>query len=135
MNATAQSNKASKDNSKKSILARSCDPELSRSFAEIAPSLTGNAEYVYVTNDDEFFKQLKSRKWSVVYFAPGACRFSAAQRQIPGSRNNTANWSLDDYIKYIKTIQGDSIQIAQSPFESESLKELNKALDKAYNVK
>ena len=82
MNLSAQEVSTFLDNSKKSILARGCDPALSARFAKVVPPLIGNAEYIPTTDDTDFINQLKSRKWSVIYFAPGACRYNAAKRQI-----------------------------------------------------
>ena len=132
---TAQINKTVADNTKKSVLARGCDPVLSQNFARTVPPLIGNAEYVATTNDVEFIEQLKTRKWSVIYFAPGACRFSAAKSNIPGASIQTTGWTIEDYVKLINELQGNDIQIAQSAYESESLKALQHALEKARNIK
>ncbi len=67
------------DNSRKSILARGCDPNASAWAKKNLPPLIGNPEYLPTTNDVAFIEQLKARKWSVIYFAPGACRFSAVK--------------------------------------------------------
>ncbi|MEO1257626.1 MAG: hypothetical protein AAFZ15_02480 [Bacteroidota bacterium] len=85
----------------KSILARGSDPDLSLRFSRVVPPLIGNARYVTTTDDNDFIKKLKSRKWSVIYFAPGACRYSAAKRQIPGGNTNTQGWTLEEYKKLI----------------------------------
>ena len=135
MNTIAQEQKKLTDNSKKRILARGCDPHLSFEFAKVAPSLTGNAEYVPTTNDVDFIEKLKSQKWSVIYFAPGACRFSAAKQQIPGGNVDTRGWTLEQYKKLIYELQGNDIQIAESLYESESLAALNKALENARETK
>jgi len=79
----------SEDNSKKSILARGCDPVASLEASKAIPPLVGNPKYVPTTDDADFIEKLKSRKWSVIYFAPGACRFSAAKQAIPGSNSQT----------------------------------------------
>jgi hypothetical protein len=85
------------DNAKKSILARGCDPVASLEFSKVVPSLIGNAEYVPTTDDADFVEKLKSRKWSIVFFAPGACRFSAGNKAIPGGNSETAGWTLEQY--------------------------------------
>ena len=105
MNSTKQNEVYTKDNSKKRILARGCDPQLSLSFAKVAPSLLGNPEYIPTTTDDDFIDKLKSQKWSIIYFAPGACRFSAAKQQIPGGNMNTKGWTLAEYRALIEELQ------------------------------
>lgn len=116
------------DNSNKRILARGCDPVLSSNFARIAPSLTGNAEYVPTTDDDTFIKKLTEEKWSVIYFAPGACRFDVAKQQIPGGISRTAGWSLEQYHDLIYRLQGEQVRIVETPFEEKSIQLLNEAL-------
>lgn len=119
------------DNSQKSVLARGCDPELSQRFAKIVPPLIGGANYIPTTDDVDFIEKLKSKKWSVIYFAPGACRFSAAKRQIPGGSIDTQGWTLEQYYQLIYELQGKEVEIVQSPYEEKSLVLLNKALVKA----
>ncbi|MGI9552732.1 MAG: hypothetical protein ACR2MT_16125, partial [Aurantibacter sp.] len=119
------------DNSKKSILARGCDPALSLQFSKVVPRLIGNPEYVPTTNDADFIEKLKSREWSVIYFAPGACRFSAAERHIPGGNSLTEGWTLEQYRELVHKIQGEKVQFVETPFESEALGLLKKALAKA----
>ena len=82
------------DNSNKSILVRGCDPEMARRAMKLLPPVLGNPEMVSVTNDDDFITQLERKKWSVIFFAPGACRYDAAQAPIPGSRAQTKGWGL-----------------------------------------
>ena len=124
-------NKTKQDNSKKSILARGCDPTLSAWAKTNLPPMIGNPKYVPVTNDVDFIEQLKSRKWSVIYFAPGACRFSAAKRQIPGGIAQTRNWTLAEYRELVRQHQGDGIQIVESTQEREGLDLLKRALQNA----
>lgn len=123
------------DNSKKSILARGCDPTLSLQFSKVVPPLVGNAAYIPTTSDVDFVEKLKSRKWSVVYFAPGACRFSAAKQQIPGGNNETKGWTLEEYKELIHKLQGVDIQIVESLHEQGAIELLNKALAKSREVK
>ncbi len=123
------------DNSKKSILARGCDPVTSLQFSKIVPSLVGNAVYVPTTDDTDFINKLKSDKWSVIYFAPGACRYSAAKQQIPGGNYDTQGWTLDQYKALIHELQGEDIQIVESLHEQGAIELLNKALEKAPEVK
>ena len=56
------------------------------------PSLTKNAQYIPTTNYQYFVNKLKTKQWSVIYFAPEACRYSAANHQIPGGNSETAGW-------------------------------------------
>jgi hypothetical protein len=51
----------------------------------IGAHLGSNVEIVAATEDSDFLDKLKSRKWTVVAFAPGACRWNAAKQPIPGS--------------------------------------------------
>jgi hypothetical protein len=132
---TTRVDKTTLDNSKKRVLARGCDPVLSEQFASVAPALTGGAEYVPTWNDADFIEKLQSEKWSVVYFAPGACRYSAAQQPIPGGNMITEGWSLENYITLAKELQGQDLEIAESPFESNSLDALKAALAKSKEVK
>jgi len=62
------------DNSNKSILIRGCDPEMGRRAIELLTPVLGNPEMVSVTNDDDYITELQKKKWSVIHFAPGACR-------------------------------------------------------------
>ena len=135
MNLSAQNTSTLPDNSKKSILARGCDPVLSARFAKIVPPLIGNAAYIPTSDDADFIDKLKSRKWSVIYFAPGACRYSAAKRPIPGGNYNTQGWSLEEYKTLIRELQGDEIQIVESLYEQGALELLNAALVKGREIK
>lgn len=119
------------DNSKKSILARGCDPSASLEASRAIPPLIGNPEYVPTTNDAEFIEKLTSRSWSVVFFAPGACRFSAATQPIPGGNSHTQGWTLDQYRDLVRTHQGDQIQIVETLQEAEAVNRLKEALKRA----
>ena len=97
MNETKQEYINSADNSRKSILARGCDPFASLQASKAIPPLIGNPEYVPTTNDADFIEKLRSRDWSVIFFAPGACRFSAAKQPIPSGNSQTQGWTLEQY--------------------------------------
>jgi len=112
---------AAADNSAKSILARGCDPVASAGTARSIPPLVGNPEYVPTTDDTEFFRQLRARTWSVVFFAPGACRFSAAAQPIPGGNVDTRGWTLDQYREVVREHQGDDVQIVETLEERETV--------------
>ena len=116
------------DNSSKCILSRGCDPDMGRRAMEFLPPLFGNPQVVSVTNDDDFITALKRMKWSVVLFAPGACRYDAIQAPIPGSRPQTHGWGLEDYRKLVRKHQGNQIQIIETTDESEIVPRLLKAL-------
>lgn len=91
----------------------------------------GNAEYVPTTDDTEFIKQLESRKWSIVFFAPGACRLSAVKRQIPGGNYDTKGWTLEQYKTLVRELQADDVQIVETLDERETIGLLNSALKTA----
>ncbi len=119
------------DNSRKSILARGCDPLASLGTSIAIPPLVGNPEYVPTTNDQEFIEKLQSRNWSVVFFAPGACRFSAASRPIPGANSHTHGWTLQQYRELVREHQGNQIRIVDTADERETVSLLKEALEKA----
>lgn len=131
MNITAQEKRESIDNANKSILARGCDPVMSLRASKDIPKLIGNPEYVPTTDDADFVKQLESRKWSVVFFAPGACRFSAAKRPIPGGNSDTEGWTLEQYRELVYKLQGEDVQIVETDDERETIGLLKLALNKA----
>ena len=112
------------------ILARACDPAMAAQAAEAFPPLLGNVEYVATTDDDDFVSKLRNQRWSVVYFAPGACRFSAAGAAIPGGNDATAGWTLDDYRALVHRTQGPEVQIVEALDESETIPALRNALDR-----
>ena len=103
----------------------------SSAASKAIPPLIGNPEYVYTTNDADFIAKLKARDWSVVYFAPGACRFSAARRAIPGGNSQTQGWTLEQYRELVRKHQGDTIQIVETLEERKSVSLLKSALEKA----
>jgi len=116
------------DNSNKSILIRGCDPEMGRRAIELLTPVLGNPEMVAVTNDDEFITELQKKKWSVIHFAPGACRYDSTQSPIPGSRAQTKGWGLTEYKTLVKQHQGQDIKIVETPYESQIVPLLIKAL-------
>jgi hypothetical protein len=131
MNHTKHEYVGSLDNSKKSILARGCDPFASAEASRSIPPLVGNPEYVPTTNDEDFIEKLRSRDWSVVFFAPGACRFSAANQPIPGGNGRTQGWTLEQYREMVRRHQGDQIEIVETPDERETVRLLKEALEQA----
>lgn len=119
------------DYSKKTILARACDPNAAKQFAKIISPLIGDAVYVPSTDDNDFIQKLKSQKWSVIFFAPGACRFSAANRAIPGGNLDTKGWTIEDYKNLVIKLQGEDVQIVETFDEKETINRLKIALSEA----
>ena len=116
------------DNSNKSILARGCDPEMGRRAVELLPPILGKPEMVAVTNDDDFIRELQRKKWSVVHFAPGACRYNASKSPIPGSSQHTNGWGFEQYRELVRKYQGEDIKIIETTDESQIVPLLRKAL-------
>jgi hypothetical protein len=117
------------DNSKKSILARGCDPEMGRRAIELIPPILGNPEMVSVTNDDYFITELQRKKWSVIHFAPGACRYDVTKSPIPGSSSLTEGWGLAEYRNLVRKYQGEDIKIVETTDERQIIPLLRKALE------
>ena len=122
------------DHSKKSILARGCDPIMSINASKAIPPLIGNPKYIPTTSDNDFIEQLESQKWSVVFFAPGACRYNAADQPIPGGNSKTLDWTLEQYRELVWKTQGDQVQIVETQDERETVQLLKDALEKARDI-
>ncbi len=116
------------DNSNKSILARGCDPEMGRRAIELLSPILGNPEMLSVTNDDDFIIELKRKKWTVIHFAPGACRYDATKSPIPGNRSLTQDWGLAEYRNLVRKYQGEDIKIVETTDEGQIIPLLRKAL-------
>ena len=116
------------DNSNKSILARGCDPEMGRRAIELLSPILGNPEMLSVTNDDDFIIELKRKKWTVIHFAPGACRYDATKSPIPGNRSLTQDWGLAEYRNLVRKYQGEDIKIVETTDERQIIPLLRKAL-------
>jgi len=116
------------DNSNKSILARGCDPEMGRRAIDLLSPILGNPEMLSVTNDDDFIIELKRKKWTVIHFAPGACRYDATKSPIPGNRSLTQDWGLAEYRNLVRKYQGEDIKIVETTDESQIIPLLRKAL-------
>gem|GEM_PF-385883 len=117
------------DHSGKSILARGCDPEMGRRSLAVLPPLLGYPEMVSVSNDHDFIAQLKSKKWAVVFFAPGACRYNQAQLPIPGNIEFTRGWSLEEYRALVYQYQGEDVEIVETMDEQQIIPFLKNALE------
>ena len=131
MNQTERGHSNTLNNTRKSILARGCVPSASYEASKALPPRLGNPEYVPTTTDEDFIEKLQSQEWSVVFFAPGACRFSAASQPIPGGNTQTKGWTLDQYHELVRRHQSDNIQIVESLDERQTLSLLTEALKKA----
>ena len=66
----------------------------------------------------------------MIFFAPGACRFNAANQPIPGGNIQTQGWSIAQYKAFVRQNQGADIQIVETPFEQDTLIKLKAALAK-----
>ena len=120
--------------SAKAILARGCDPQMARRASEVMPALLGGVEFVSCTNDDDFVEKLRERAWSVVFFAPGACRYDEARMPIPGGRAHTRGWTLAEYRALVRQTQGDQIPIVETTDEREIILRLRHALLQSDNT-
>ena len=89
--------------------------------------MLGNAKVVGVTDDDTFFATLAEKKFDVILFAPGACRFDAAKKPIPGGNSASAGWSLEQYRAKVRETQGDA-PIVETTEEKNIVPLLRKAL-------
>ena len=118
----------SMDFSAQSILARGCDPQMARRASKVMPTLLGGVQLVACTDDDDFVAKLRERAWSVVFFAPGACRYNAASMPIPGGRAHTRGWGLAEYRALVRQHQGDDIPIVETVDEREIVSRLRQAL-------
>ena len=119
------------DFSEKSILARGCDPQMAIRASKMLRPHLGNPAFVSCTDDDDFIAKLRERKWSVIFFAPGACRYSAAMMPIPGARSHTRGWGLEQYRTLVRKYQGQDIHIVETTEEREIIPRLRSALSKA----
>jgi len=119
------------DHSNKSILARGCDPQMALRASKMLPPHLGNPTLVSTTNDDDFIAKLQSARWSVVFFAPGACRHDRANNPIPGARAQTHGWRLTQYRELVRQHQGDDVQIVQTTDEREIIPLLRRALTRS----
>ena len=116
------------DASAKTILVRGCDPVMAERAGQMLPPLLGGVTIEAATQDDVFFELLgSSKKYDAVFFAPGACRWSAASKPIPGGNAETAGWSLDDYRIKVQQLQ-PSTKIVETCEERDIVPLLRQAL-------
>ena len=119
---------ASADASTKTVLTRGCDPEMARRSEVFLPQMVGGARFVSTTDDAAFFEALRTRRFDAIFFAPGACRWSAAKMPIPGGVSETRGWSLEQYRARVRELQGNDVPIVESVDEREVVPRLRAAL-------
>jgi hypothetical protein len=90
--------------------------------------MLGGVQIVSATDDDTFTRLLRERKFDVIFFAPGACRWDAARRPIPGGNKETRGWGLAKYRELVRELQGPDAVIVESTEEREVVPLLRKAL-------
>jgi hypothetical protein len=112
----------------KYLLVRGCDPVMAKRASEFLPPMLGNPTMVSTTDDDDLVAKLQERKWDIVMFAPGACRFSGAKEAIPGGNTKTKGWTLTEYRALVREHQGDAVPIVETTDESEIVPLLRAAL-------
>ena len=120
---------ANGDASSKVVLTRGCDPVMAQRAGTMLPPMLGNAQVIGVTTDDDFFALLQERKFDVIFFAPGACRFSAARKPIPGGNSASSGWTLAEYKAKVREHQGDAVTIVETMEEREIVPLLRQALE------
>jgi hypothetical protein len=102
---------------------------MGRRAIELLSPILGKPEMVSVTNDDDFITELQKKKWSVIHFAPGACRYDSTKSPIPGSSTLTKGWGLAEYRNLVRKHQGEYIKIVETTDERQIVPLLRKALE------
>ncbi len=116
------------DASQKALLVRGCDPQMAARASKMLPPLLGNPIFDTATNDNEFIMKLKARRYNVIMFAPGACRYNAASRVIPGGNAMTRGWTLVNYRALVRRYQTANVTIVETTEEREIVPKLRVAL-------
>ena len=116
------------DASNKTLLVRGCDPVMAERAGKKLPPLLGNPKFISCTDDNAFLQLLQNKKYDVVVFAPGACRWDAAKKPIPGGNKMTEGYSLANYEDLVRKYQGNDIPIVQTTQESEMVPLMREAL-------
>jgi hypothetical protein len=126
---------AALDASAKLVLGRGCDPEMAERSKTFLPPLLNNARVDTFSCDSEFFARLeliragKAQRPDVVFFAPGACRWSEARQPIPGGIAGVSHgWDLQQYHGRVREMLGQDILIVGTTREAEVVPLLRKAL-------
>ena len=112
-------NASASAHSSKSILTRGCDPAMAAKASLMLPPLLGGVEVVACTCDEDFVRLLMERQYTAVFFAPGACRFSAASQPIPGGSVTTRGWALEQYRTLVRQYQGEDVAIVETLQEAQ----------------
>ena len=123
------------DASGKLVLARGCDPVMAARSQSFLPPLLNNARVDAYSSDADFFAQLArirsggAQRPDVVFFAPGACRWSEARQPIPGGIPGVSHgWSLQQYHERVREELGADICIVGTTREAEIVPLLRQAL-------
>ena len=116
------------DASTKVVLSRGCDPVMAQKAGAMLPPLLGNAQIESCTSDADFFSKLATKKYDAVFFAPGACRFSAAGAPIPGAVAASKGWTLEEYRAFVREKQGEDVKIVETTEERNIVPLLREAL-------
>ena len=101
---------------------------MGRRAIKLMSPVLGQPEMVSVTNDDDLIKELERKKWTVVHFAPGACRYDELKLPIPGGRVLTDGWGLREYSKLVRKHQGQAVKIIKTTDEGQIIPLLKQAL-------
>lgn len=126
--AAGASPSASGDARGKVVLGRGCDPIMAAHSVNFLPPMLGGARIVATSTDDEFLAHLRSgAHFDVVFLAPGACRWSAARRPIPGGNAQTRGFDIAQYEELVKTLL-PSAKVVATAHESEVVPLLRAAL-------
>ena len=133
--ATTTTTIAALDASAKLVLGRGCDPVMAEHSKAFLPPLLNNARIDAYSSDGEFFAQLErikagqAQRPDVVFFAPGACRWSEARRPIPGGIAGLSHgWSLQQYHDKVREMLGEDTPVVGTTREAEIVPLLRKAL-------
>ena len=117
------------DFSSKTILIRGCDPVMAQRAGAMLPPMLGNVNVVSATDDDHWLALVEdtSKVFDVVAFAPGACRWSAAGRPIPGGNAATKGWSVGQYAAKARAARPSAV-VVELPDEADVVPRLRAAL-------
>ena len=117
------------------MLGRGCDPAMAAHSATFLPPLLSGATVLAFSDDEAFFAQLERIQRgeapapAVVFFAPGACRWDAARRPIPGGIPGLSHgWGLEQYHARVRQALGEGAVIVGTTREAEVVPLLRRAL-------
>ena len=117
LGSSATSSRLTGDAASKRILVHGCDPAVAARACQMLPPLLGNVQMVSSTDNSKLFAELAAAKFDAVAFAPGACRYAAAGKPIPGGNAETQHWSLEEYKAKVREAQGPDVPIVTSTEE------------------